>query len=658
MLQKLTTAIREVFTNGAPVQQPVTFVWRSISRKGRPCLLLPDAGQDVRTDLGLYSAQRRRAKIASALLPVLFKSPAKIWFERIQLEADAATEIMQFLAQQSGVPANRLQTPAVKFGGVGQQSRIVLLLCDETNRPVKVVKVGINPAGRAATDREADLLKKLPPDKLGCVRASGRISTATVSAFATDFFPGVSPTNDAGLEHLFHSWFNSDAPQPIETLATWQEMADKVAVADPGAWQIISAALAGKTVRTTLFHGDFAPWNIRAVNATNLQIFDWERGHLKGIPAWDWFHFTVQTSILARRLSVERVAAEVELLLHSRRFKDYAETAGIGDLARPLLLAYLQYQKCVIKPIEGGATTAKLYEFLAAHWQVKPPSASVASPLPTAEPAPAGPWVAARRQLHAAAAQVINLFWEPSLHFQSEQSLPAQILIYWPVILLTMLLMVAVAAAQYIAGTHLMFLSFYLAICVVTTWKTNRRLGSLAALVAAFAGPLVAGFKDAGYAQFDVFLWNTVMRFIILEMGVLFTNRIHEQEHILRHGGKPDRPPLKISDVWAILLASGLLLAIIGWFDWITNPDLTFLPMYLFPCMIITLISNLRWGVAAALIATAIGADVEYYTNGHYTVAQSFGWNFVMRFLLFLIFVLLLDRLRRKNILFYPPPHK
>ena len=133
---------------------------------------------NVRVGLELYSAQRRRAKIWRAFLPLLFKTPAVSLFERIHFEADAGSEIMQFLSRQSGVPASRMQAPAIKFGGVAERSRVALLLCDETRRPVIVVKVGLNAAGREATDQEADLLAKLPPGMLGCIRMTGRLNIA------------------------------------------------------------------------------------------------------------------------------------------------------------------------------------------------------------------------------------------------------------------------------------------------------------------------------------------------------------------------------------------------------------------------------------------------------------------------------------------------
>lgn len=653
MPQTILPNLKAVFTNGVTPAQPVVFSWRMIRRKGRPFMLLPADGIDLQTGLGLYSAQRKRAKILRAALPFILKTPARIGLENFGLHADADAELMRFLEEQSGVPAAQIKTPAIKFGGVGQKSRIALLLCDETNRPVKVVKVGLNRVGRLAIDREAELLDQFPPDKLGCSRKTGRLANAAVSAFATDYFPGTSPADDGGMEHLFHSWLNPSPAQPIETLATWQELTQALATVSPPAWPALQAALAGRKIRTTLFHGDFAPWNIRAVNSKNLQVFDWERGHLQGIPGWDWFHFIIQTSILARRLCVERVAAEVEQLLHSRRFKDYAEAAGIGDIAKPLLLAYLVHQQHVVKPLEGAAQAKKLFKLLSAYWQMKPVLSADTVFLPRAVPvSPPTAWDIARRQLKFAATQWGNLLWEPTLNSQAQPSLRTQWKSEWQTILFNLLLLAAVVATQYFASAHLMFLPFYVAVCALATWRIDRRWGALIATVAAVAGPLAVGHKDAGYWQLEVLMWNTAMRFFILQMAVVFVDRIRRQKDVLERPANIVGQPVKLAENWVVILASGLFFAIVSFLDYITDPHLIFLPLYLMPCMTLTLVMNLRWGIAAAVVTAITGELVEYLTGSHYTMMQAFGWNFIMRVAVSVLVVVLLERIRKENIVF------
>ena len=652
MNKSVRPILETLFTSNGR-SQPVTFAWRLITRHGRPFLLLPCGHAAARTGLNIYSAQRKRAKIWRQFLPWLFQTPLAGVFERIHVQADAASEFMQFLAQQKGVPADRVAPCAIKLSDVGSRSRLVLLLCDEGGRPTRVVKVGLNAAGRAATDHEADFLAQLPPEKIGSSRLTGRLATPQLAAFATDYFPGTSPQDDAGLEHLFHDWLNPTTTAALESLPAWNELA-VAAKNNLEVWRHLQCALTGKNVRTTLYHGDFAPWNLRVVNSRNLQAFDWERGDRHGVPGWDWFHFTIQTAILAKRYSAERAAAEVEQLIHSARFKKYAAAAGISDIIEPLLLAYLLHQHWVIKPSEGSATTTELFDLLAAHWLTKPSPANTVAPITAAEIPANGVWATAAGQLRNAGRQWSNLFWEPTLNSRMSSSWRKEFQAHWLVLLATGLLLAFIGAVQFHTAAHLMFLPFYVAACALLTWQAGRRWGAFAAALAAVIAPVVAAARDAGFRDSEVMLWNTVMRFIILEMCVLFVDRIHKQRAMVHYRLAADSAPAELAENWAVLLACVASLAVIAWLDYITNPHLIFLPLYLFPCMMLTLVTNLRWGFAAALLTTGIGTVIEVVTNKiSDDWAEIFVWNFLMRLAVSLLVLLLLDRIRKENILFF-----
>jgi hypothetical protein len=154
MFKNVLTAITPLFTSANPEPEPVLFAWRLIRRKNKPFLLLPDHSGRASDNLALYSAQRPLAKLIRALLPRLLGTPAGKFFDRVTIPADVGSGFMRFLAEQSGLPPGQLQIPAIKFGGVaGKTIRLVLLLRDAGGHPIRVVKVGLNPPGRAATGR-------------------------------------------------------------------------------------------------------------------------------------------------------------------------------------------------------------------------------------------------------------------------------------------------------------------------------------------------------------------------------------------------------------------------------------------------------------------------------------------------------------------------
>lgn len=658
MFKVVQPVITKLFATEKPSGRSIDFSWLLIRREQRPFLLIPVSAMPARVSLNLYSAQRRRGKIWRSLLPLMLKTPAAAIFQRFHFQADAAADIVRFLSEQSGMPVDQLPAPAIKFGRMeSQKSRLVLLVCDQTQRPVKVVKLGLDPEGRAVTQREADLLEKLPANTLGCIRVTDRLSTSNLTGFATAYYPGPSPEDDAGMEILFHSWINPEPAGPIENLDIWRELETEVAREAPAAWQVLRAALAGQAVRSTLYHGDFAPWNVRAINSQNLQAFDWESGSLRGIPGWDWFHFFVQTSILARRNSTERVAAEVEQLLRSPRFETYAAAAGISPIVRPLLLAYLLHHRWVVKPLDGGKETEALHDLLAAHWDFTPlPQIAIAgnhaSPHRSVTP---GLWADACQQLKSARAQLANVFWEPTLTANFQPSPYEQLRTHWPMALLTVLWIATTAGVHFLYLNHQMLLPIYALPCLLATWKMGRRWGNVVATVAAIIAPVVDAIKNPSPHPLDLICWNSAMRFIMFQMCVFFTDRIHRQKNIFRHLLTSNRQAAHFAENWAVILASGFLFSLIAWGDFLTGPRVNFLTLYLFPAMLITLFLNLRWGTLVALLASLNACADEYLTSYDISFSQVFGWNFAMRFGILFLVILLLDRLRQENVLFATP---
>lgn len=391
MFKSAPSAITSLFAGADQQPEPVNFSWRLIRRKNKPFLLLPEHSDRAADNLELYSAQRPLAKLSRSLLPLLLRTPAGKLFDRVTITADAQSAFMRFLAEQSGVSAGQMQTPAIKFGGVeGKTSRLVLLLRDAGGHPIRVIKVGLNPPGRAATEREADLLSRLPVGVIGCTGITGRFCSERVSAFATAFFSGASLDNDVGIETLFHAWLNGTPSEPIENLASWRQLESVAKGSDLPGWPALRDALLGQRVRPTLFHGDFAPWNVRMTNLENIRAFDWENGHLQGIPGWDWFHFIVQTSILVKRHSRERVAAELEQLIHSPRFQNYARSADISPIVEPLLLTYLLHQTRVIQPADGRGQAERLFQLLWRQRQFKENAGQPVGNPPARLPLPPG----------------------------------------------------------------------------------------------------------------------------------------------------------------------------------------------------------------------------------------------------------------------------
>jgi hypothetical protein len=273
-----------------------------------------------------------------------------------------------FLCRVAGTAATDFPPFAVLAGNPRVAGRrFILLLFDPTGRPAAVVKAGVETDAQRRVDREAAFLVSVPSGVAGVPRVRARHESALVHAFAMDFFagrpPGLEESDTAG--HLLNSWVDPGRTVRLCELPVWKICAD--AAGRSSDIRPLDAGLGEKQVRPVMFHGDFAPWNIRVTDRQPMAV-DWERGELAGVPGWDWFHFVIQSAVLVRREPVARLATCVEELLASPQFQSYAERARITGLERPLVIAYLSHCLHAVRQTEGLERIGELLGHLRRRW--------------------------------------------------------------------------------------------------------------------------------------------------------------------------------------------------------------------------------------------------------------------------------------------------
>jgi aminoglycoside phosphotransferase (APT) family kinase protein len=131
----------------------------------------------------------------------------------------------------------------------------------------------------------------------------------------------------------------------------------------------IRSRIESASFHPTLYHGDFAPWNVKAQADGTWRVLDWERGEFVGMPSWDWFHYHVQVGLLVQRWDTPTHAHSLCSLLADRGFLRYADAAGVRSLLRDLLLAYLLYSMHILGPKESLPAKQALLDTLAAQWK-------------------------------------------------------------------------------------------------------------------------------------------------------------------------------------------------------------------------------------------------------------------------------------------------
>jgi len=76
------------------------------------------------------------------------------------------------------------------------------------------------------------------------------------------------------------------------------------------------------------------------------------------------------------------------------------------------------------------------------------------------------------------------------------------------------------------ANPHIMFLLFYLLPCSAVALIVGIRWATLFVLVCAMLGPVIQMQGDIDYKSWMVFTWNSITRFLLMEIWVVFCNRI------------------------------------------------------------------------------------------------------------------------------------
>jgi len=201
---------------------------------------------------------------------------------------------------------------------------------------------------------------------------------------------------------------------------------------------------------------------------------------------------------------------------------------------------------------------------------------------------------------------------------------------------------------------HLSFIPFYLVPCVWLAMKLDRRWAASIATVAAIAPPLMRHLQSPDFLPLEVMLWNVVMRFILFQIVVVLADRIRRHNFFspADQSGKIPSPKGTFEKHWAVILATGLYFAGVVEIDIITSPQLNLLPLYLLPCIVLTLVVDRRWGAAAAVITAVTGPFTMRWEDAYYRHFTVEFWNTMARLVIFQLVVLLVDRIRRADVLF------
>ena len=326
-----------------------------VRKRGVPLLFLPDSAKLAARTLELYPAQTSVARFARAILRCALRCGLRSPHGILKLPWARDAALPRWICEKFGANA---QVGMLLGNPKATGRRWILIVFDEANLPLAVVKAGVSLRAMELIRAEGNCIQNLPDELLGKPELLGRLDD-NIAALAIAYAPGKTPSSDTIPDQI----------GPV--LSSWIDTTTQFQLSDIPAWHRLSAVapatlvnrIANLRVFKTTMHGDFAPWNIRE-HRGRWTVLDWERGETIGVPAWDWFHYVIQSAALVDRASTEVIEETVNALIRTPAFVSYAALSGITGFERDLLRAYLMYCTRVLRVSEGSDRLTDLLEML------------------------------------------------------------------------------------------------------------------------------------------------------------------------------------------------------------------------------------------------------------------------------------------------------
>jgi glycosyltransferase involved in cell wall biosynthesis len=349
--------------HGEPGSPEIKRHFRVIRRGGNPFLYLPTGARASSRSVQIYAAQTLLARTAQTALRLALRSGLPLPLGRETVALPAHSPLSNFFAQ---LTAGRDWPEFAVLCGNPKSSgqRHIFVLLDADQQPSIVIKAGQSPRARQLVSLETRFLQSLPVNTAAVPPLRGSIDTAQVTAFATEFRRGDPPrsSDTAEMERILTAWIHPAVDIPLQEIPAWQ----RLQLTPHPFLQRMPGEHLREPIKPVLFHGDFAPWNMRSWEG-RWTVLDWERGETQGVPGWDWFHYLIQTSILVKKDSPQQTFKRLRELISSAPFTRYAQATGLQDRAGLVLAGYLVHARN-LHQTEGSEKIEALLHSLDRHW--------------------------------------------------------------------------------------------------------------------------------------------------------------------------------------------------------------------------------------------------------------------------------------------------
>ena len=311
-----------------------------IKRDGYLLLALPLDRDAAKATLSLYQPQ---AFLARVLM--------KFVFSLINLNLHRLLPSRAITIRRNSALA-QIKCDPIKIGfllGNPNAERRRAIILHEGENGYLVDKVGLSGKARLSVTKELKIIQALPSCNQGLPEVSNFHEEGSWASYTTRYLSGKAPkdSDQSKIIHLLHNWLSYSKLKVLGETKQWQmlEAYAREHQADKLFERIAGASSLG--VKVGVFHGDFAPWNIKLSNAGEVHVMDWEHGSLNGPSGWDWLHFMIQKASLVDHLSAGKILDLCRQWANTNEGKAFLIEAGWGEKVEFWIGSYLLYSSWI-----------------------------------------------------------------------------------------------------------------------------------------------------------------------------------------------------------------------------------------------------------------------------------------------------------------------
>ena len=317
-----------------------TFSVYYVRREGHLLLALPADRETAWATLKLSQPQVCLGKVVALVVGILVRTGLHRFLPRKCLTVRADGPLAELVNDHSKV--------GFLLGNPKGDTRRALLVHHQGDGYV-VDKVGVDEKSRQSVMAELEVIKMLPDRLMGSPVLYGNHFEDTWASYTTGFVEGSSPgkDDDEQVIGILSDWMKDAQAVPLSETGQWKEMDDYASGHEEGEIWARLQKVSSLSVKTGVFHGDFAPWNIKLSNDGGVVVLDWETGCNEGPSGWDWLHYMIQRASLVEGGSASEILKLCREWAKSGKGKSFLDEAGWGNQIEPWIGTYLGYSSWI-----------------------------------------------------------------------------------------------------------------------------------------------------------------------------------------------------------------------------------------------------------------------------------------------------------------------